>query len=95
VESIAHQRTDHRPSGDGDPRRAGATGTDLPARSFLSAISTAATPQHRQGSAPLANGQRTEAHGASPWRFTGGTINRVTADISGESYPTSSWNSPR
>ena len=40
-----------------------------------------------QGSAPLANGQRTKAHGASPWRFTGGTINRVTADVSGETYP--------
>ena len=30
-----------------------------------------------------------------PGMKTGGTINRVTADISGESYPTSSWNSPR
>jgi hypothetical protein len=29
----------------------------------------------------------TDYPGASPWRFTGGTINRVTADVSGEPYP--------
>jgi arylsulfatase len=29
----------------------------------------------------------TDYLGASPWRFTGGTINRVTADVSGEPYP--------
>jgi hypothetical protein len=29
----------------------------------------------------------TDYPGASPWRFTGGTINRVTADVSGDPYP--------